>query len=73
MAQSNEREQASSGTWQANSTSTDRPTREKKRRFVPPEIDRFLQMKWGLALLGEERSREYLEWLREKMDRKAHQ
>jgi hypothetical protein len=73
MAQSNETEQAVSGTWQANNTSADRPTREKKRRFAPPEIDRLLQMKWGLALLGEERSREYLEWLREKIGREAHQ
>jgi hypothetical protein len=73
MAQSNETELVGLGNWQANGTSADCPAREKKRRFAPPEIDRLLQMKWGLALLGEERSREYLAWLREKLNRKAQQ
>ena len=54
-------------------TCPDRRTSKKKMRFTPPEIDRDLQMKWGLALLGEERSREYIAWLREKIDQTAHQ
>jgi hypothetical protein len=73
MAQSNEREQVGSGTSQAKDASADRPSRQKKMRFSPPEIDRRLQLKWGLALLGEERGREYLAWLQEKLGRKAHQ
>jgi hypothetical protein len=54
-------------------TSPERPSRKKKMRLSPPNIDRYLQMKWGLALLGKERSAEYLEWLREKTGRKAQQ
>jgi hypothetical protein len=73
MAQSNEPEIAYSGTGQANGASADRPAREKKRRFASPEINKLLQMKWGLALLGEERSKEYLAWLYEKLNRKAQQ
>ena len=40
---------------------------KKKMRFSPPQIDLLLQMKWGLSLLGEEKSREYLVWLKEKL------
>ncbi|HEU5378041.1 MAG TPA: hypothetical protein VFV38_21680 [Ktedonobacteraceae bacterium] len=29
----------------------------------PPEIPLQLQLKWGLALLGEEKAKEYLAWL----------
>ncbi len=46
---------------------SDRLPSKKKMRFTPPEIDRNLLMKWGLALLGEDKSREYLAWLSEKM------
>jgi hypothetical protein len=51
----------------------DRVPNKKKMRSSPPEIDRHLQMKWGLALLGEERSREYLAWLKEKIHQALHQ
>lgn len=36
---------------------------KKKSIFQPPPIDPALQMKWGLALLGEEKAKEYLRWL----------
>lgn len=49
-----------------------RPSK-KRLRFAPPDIDSYLQMKWGLALLGEEKSREYLAWLREKIGQKDRQ
>lgn len=29
----------------------------------PPKIPLQLQLKWGLALLGEEKAKEYLAWL----------
>ncbi len=51
----------------------DRLPSKKKMRFTPPDINRDLQMKWGLALLGEEKSREYLAWLREKLGQDANQ
>ncbi len=49
-----------------------RPSK-KKMRMSPPDIDRDLLMKWGLALLGEDRSREYLAWLRQKLGQDVHQ
>ena len=54
----------------AGSNDPERPAREMKR-FLPPKIDHYLQMKWGLALLGEEKGREYLAWLQKKLDRNA--
>jgi len=41
---------------------------KKKGIFQPPEIDPILQLKWGLALLGEEKAKEYLAWLRARLD-----
>ncbi len=74
MAESyNEPEQVVVDTSWQKGTAPDHPLRKKKMRFSPPEIDHSLQLKWGLALLGEERSREYLAWLREKIDQTAHQ
>ncbi len=32
---------------------------------IPPEV----QLKWGLALLGEEKALEYLKWLTERIER----
>ncbi len=52
---------------------SDRVSNKKKMRSSPPEIDRHLQLKWGLALLGEEKSKEYLVWLREKIHQTLHQ
>lgn len=37
---------------------------KKKGIFQPPPIDPALRLKWGLALLGEEKAKEYLAWLR---------
>lgn len=34
----------------------------------PPEISFNLRLKWGLALLGEEKAAEYLAWLRARLD-----
>ncbi len=33
----------------------------------PPEIPLQLQLKWGLALLGEEKAKEYLAWLQARL------
>ena len=40
---------------------------KKKMRHSPPQIDLFLQLKWGLTLLGEEKAKQYLEWLHAKL------
>ena len=45
------------------------PRSEKKTRHFPPQIDFPLQLKWGLALLGEEKAIQYLEWLYAKLTR----
>jgi hypothetical protein len=37
----------------------------------PPAIDPILQLKWGLALLGEEKAKEYLRWLQSRLDNPA--
>ena len=34
----------------------------------PPEIAPHLRLKWGLALLGEEKARQYLDWLRTRLE-----
>ncbi len=73
MAEHNERgDVVSAALWQKVALPDHLP-HKKKLRFSPPDIDSYLQMKWGLALLGEEKSREYLAWLREKLDQKAQQ
>jgi len=73
MAERNERgDVASDASWQE-AALPDHLPHKKKLRFSPPDIDSYLQMKWGLALLGEEKSREYLAWLREKLGQKAKQ
>jgi len=73
MAQSNDMGDAISGTSWQKDAAPDRPPSKKKRRPSPPEVDCYLQMKWGLALLGEERSTEYLAWFQEKIGQKAQQ
>jgi hypothetical protein len=40
----------------------------KKGILQPPEIDPALRLKWGLALLGEEKAKEYLAWLLARLD-----
>jgi hypothetical protein len=47
----------------------DRPgcPRAKKKRMPLPPIDPLLQLKWGLAMLGEQRAKEYLAWLYTKL------
>ena len=72
MAECNERGDAvADASWQQAAYSNHRPPK-KKTRCSPPDIDSYLQLKWGLALLGEDKSREYLAWLREKLDQKTH-
>ena len=39
-----------------------------KTPCCPPAIDPEKQLKWGLALLGEEKATEYLKWLRSRLD-----
>jgi hypothetical protein len=73
MAEGNERGGVvSDASWKEEASPDHRPSK-KKLRCSPPDIDRHLQMKWGLALLGEEKSREYLAWLREKLGQAAQQ
>lgn len=33
-----------------------------------PNIDPVLRLKWGLALLGEDKAKEYLAWLQTRLD-----
>src|ERR1700730_13842155 len=40
--------------------SSEHPLGRKKIRYSVPKIDRRLELKWGLALLGEERAKEYI-------------
>lgn len=44
-------------------SSPEHPPGRKKVRYPVPKIDRHLELKWGLALLGEEKARQYLDWL----------
>lgn len=44
----------------------------KKDILQPPEIDRDLRLKWGLALLGKEKATEYLIWLRIRLGVDSH-
>lgn len=37
-----------------------------------PAIDPELQLKWGLALLGEEKARQYLTWLSLRLEQNSH-
>ena len=39
-----------------------------KAPCCPPAIDPLLQLKWGLALLGEEKAEQYLAWLRKRFN-----
>ena len=42
-----------------------------KAPCCPPAIDPELQLKWGLALLGEEKAKQYLDWLRTRLEANA--
>ena len=44
---------------------------KKKGIFQPPPVDPTLQMKWGLALLGEEKAKAYLAWIEARLDANA--
>lgn len=46
------------------------PNSTKKVMLKYPEIDTSLQLKWGLALLGEEKAQQYLIWLRLQSDQR---
>lgn len=39
---------------------------KEKGIFQPPQIDPAVRLKWGLALLGEEKAKEYLRWIQMK-------
>lgn len=39
--------------------------------FQPPPIDPALRLKWGLALLGEEKAKAYLAWIEARLDADA--
>ncbi len=43
----------------------------KKGIFQPPPVDPTLHMKWGLALLGEEKAKAYLAWIQARLDADA--
>ena len=45
---------------------------EQKPPCCPPAIDPELQLKWGLALLGEEKARQYLTWLSLRLEQNSH-
>jgi hypothetical protein len=47
---------------------TTRALARYKTPCCPPAIDPEKQLKWGLALLGEEKAREYVQWLRSRLD-----
>ena len=55
------------------STPADPQGPQDRKVDTAPQIDHALQLKWGLALLGEDRAREYLLWLRDKLDRHPRQ
>ena len=40
-----------------------------KTPCCPPAIPPEVQLKWGLALLGEEKALEYLKWLSDRVER----
>ncbi len=46
--------------------------KERKTNFQPSSIDPLLRLKWGLALLGEEKAKEYLAWLQARLDADSH-
>jgi len=68
MAGSKKRENGTSGISKKQATSPARRSREKKKRLSSPEIDKYVQMKWGLALLGEEKAKQYLAWIQARLD-----
>ena len=41
---------------------------KRQPRNCPPAIPPSLQLKWGLALLGEDKAHEYLEWFTRRLD-----
>ena len=43
----------------------------KKGIPQPPEIDPAVRMKWGLALLGEAKAKEYLAWLQAMLNKNS--
>lgn len=46
-------------------------TPKHKKISDPPPIAAYIQFKWGLSLLGEERAKEYLTWLYEKIQKRT--
>jgi hypothetical protein len=42
--------------------------RIRRVKGIPNDIDPVLRLKWGLALLGDEKAKEYLAWLRTRLD-----
>lgn len=48
-----------------------RQQKQDRPHTTPPPIDASLQMKWGLALLGEEKGKQYIAWLVEKVKRQS--
>ena len=48
---------------------SEHPLGLKQSKYSVPKIDRHLGLKWGLALLGKERGKEYLQWLQNKLNR----
>jgi len=71
MAGSKKRENGTSGISKKQAPSPARRAREKKKKLSSPEIDRYIQMKWGLALLGEEKAKAYLAWIQARLDAEA--
>jgi hypothetical protein len=43
----------------------------EKQPIQPPAIEPQVLFKWGLALLGEEKAKEYLAWLFSRIDTQA--
>ncbi len=70
MAGSKNRENGTSGISKKQAPSPARRAGEKKKK-LSPEIDRYIQMKWGLALLGEEKAKAYLAWIQARLDAEA--
>lgn len=68
MAGSKKKENGTSSISKKQVTSSARRSREKRKRLSSPEIDRYIQMKWGLALLGEEKAKAYLAWIQARLD-----
>jgi hypothetical protein len=68
MLESNNRPRSPLITVPEENSSPIRLPKERKTIFQPPPIDPLLRLKWGLALLGEEKAKEYLAWLQARLD-----